>query len=160
MRSRKVSLTLFVFLLFQGTAFADKKLSIEASRVEYDQSTGISSYYDNVKLSTAGLQLSADTVQVRHAGKAISIIDAQGNPARFVSQLADGSVNSATAKTIKFDVVSQTVVFSGEVRASYQGGQLQGEHLIYDLRNEHMRVEGSKVADERVRIEIDAQDVR
>ncbi|MDH5544792.1 MAG: lipopolysaccharide transport periplasmic protein LptA [Gammaproteobacteria bacterium] len=158
MCSTKVLKALLLILMFVNVeiAWADKRLQIEADRVEYDQAGKLSQYTGNVRVIAARLELMADNIRVTHLEKSITTIQAWGAPAVFKRTLLSNRVNRASAKEIVYDVSQQQVFFVGEVEAEYDGSSLRGERLRYELVTDRMRVEGSGIG-APVRIEIDAE---
>lgn len=152
---------LFALAAFASTGLAlesdrNQPMNIEAIDSDSDLNTGTLKLIGGVKIDQGSLKIDADTGEVhRHAETAdISRVILEGNPT-CLEQALDNAAGTmrACSNRLEYDIASESVVLTGNVRIQEPRGTLTGERVTYDIAKG--RVQGqSGGGDSRVRFVI------
>jgi lipopolysaccharide transport protein LptA len=107
---------------------------------------GSSTFTGDVMITTARSQLRAHSAEVLFRDGRISsavLTGADGGaPATFEYKLEDSDdVIRGRAQAIEYDVTKETVHLKNKVWLAHPNGELNGESIIYDIRNEKLRAD-------------------
>jgi lipopolysaccharide export system protein LptA len=87
-----------------------------------------------VNISQGSLKIEASTATVTTRGgepvRAVLI----GGPVKLSQQLDDGTPMNATAGRVDYDLTTEVVIFSGDVRISQPRGSLSGPRVVYNMK--------------------------
>jgi lipopolysaccharide transport protein LptA len=105
-----------------------------------------SSTFIDVTITTARSQLRAHSAEVLFRDGRISsavLTGADGGaPATFEYKLEDSDeLIRGRAQSIEYDVTKETVHLKNKVWLAHPNGELNGESIIYDIRNEKLRAD-------------------
>lgn len=98
-------------------------------------------FHEAVLVRTAEAQLSAETATAAFENNVLVQARVEGSPAHFESlpgvaeQLARGR-----ARAIEYDVRADTITFTGDVWFGYGADEWRGEQVIYNLRDQRVRM--------------------
>ena len=96
-------------------------------------------FTDNVVIRQGSLEILADQVVAdATAGKGKEIITASGNPASYQQRLEDGTIVSASANEIKYDVESQTISLKGNAAIKQNDVKVNGDSIAFDMAKEQI----------------------
>ena len=134
----------------------DQPMNIEAIDSDSDLNTGVLNLIGGVKIDQGSLKIDAETGEVHRSGDAsdISRVILEGRPTCLEQQLdnAAGTMR-ACSNRLEYDIASESVVLTGNVRIEEPRGTLTGERVTYDIARG--RVQGqSGGGDNRVRFVI------
>lgn len=96
---------------------------------------------DSVNILSGGVTISQGTLQINSARAEISMVG--GDPARAVltgapvvlrQQMDDGTPMTAHAARIDYNLRTEVVVFTGDVRIEQPRGSMSGERIVYNLQ--------------------------
>lgn len=96
----------------------------------------------NVRIVQGTLDVRADKADVRRGGGDIKRVILTGSPARLTQELDDGGTIKASAGNIDYDLLTETVVFTGNAEIDQPGrGTMAGGRIVYNMATG--RVQGS-----------------
>ncbi len=132
----------------------DQPMMIEADRVELDDSTGISVYSGNVKVTQGTLELTGDRMTVHNKGDDIQKVLMSGNPATY-KQRPDGKESDvrAKAKRMEYYTDPQRIILLEQAEVDQAGDVLRSERIVYDVAKDQVNA-GTNQPNERVIITI------
>ena len=135
------------------SADRNQPMDIEAGRQEGTFES------DSVNTLSGGVTITQGSLDIRAARAEITL--SGGDPARAVltgapvvlrQQMDDGTPLTAHAAKIDYNLRSEVVVFTGDVRIEQPRGTLRGERVVYNLQTG--RVESGGEGSGRVRMRI------
>lgn len=144
--------------VFALSSDSDQPISLEADRVEIDDSQGISTYTGNVKLKQGSTRISGDKIIIYSGKKGLEKLTAFGKPAIF-QQRPDGESRDVTAKaeTMEHRVDIQNLVLTGNAMLDKGKDQFSGAKLEYDMKKNIIRassVKSASGADKKQRVKM------
>lgn len=86
-----------------------------------------------VVIDQGSLHAESSRAEVHSRGGEISQVVLTGSPAKLSQQMDDGSRMNAVASKIDYNVISDTVVFTGKVNIKQPRGTLSGERVVYNM---------------------------
>jgi len=112
----------------------DKPMMIEADRVELDDSTGISVYSGNVKVTQGTLMLTGDRMTVHNKGDDIQKVLMDGSPATY-QQRPDGKDQDVHAKSrhMEYYTNPERIILLEQAEVDQAGDVLRSERIVYDV---------------------------
>lgn len=114
---------------------------------------------DSVNILSGGVSIRQGTLDIRSARAEITLVG--GDPARAVltgspvtlrQQMDDGTPMTARADRVDYNLRTEVVVFTGNVRIEQPRGSMSGERVVYNLQTG--RVESGGEGNGRVRMRI------
>jgi lipopolysaccharide export system protein LptA len=134
----------------------DQPMDIEAIDSDSDLNTGVLKLIGGVKINQGSLKINAETGEVHRTSEAsdISRVILEGAPTCLEQDLdnAAGKMRACSSR-LEYDIASESVVLTGNVRIEEPRGTLTGERVTYDIAQG--RVQGqSGGGDSRVRFVI------
>lgn len=125
----------------QSTIATDFLLPVTAKskNQSVDGKTKTSIFIDNVIIRQGSLEILADKVVAdATAGKGKEIITATGNPASYKQKLEDGSVVTASANEIKYEVEIQTISLKGNAAINQNDIKVNGDSIAFNMAKEQI----------------------
>ncbi len=161
-----VAITVLIYLLITpATVLAlksdmRKPISIEADRMDIDDSSGKSVYYGNVKLKQGSLTLQANKVTViqsKGKGKSSKVI-AEGEPA-IMRQTKDGTKEQIEGRgnRLEYTVSSKLLLLIGKASLRQGGDTFRSDRIVYNREQSTIKAGASAKGKQRVRITIGGQ---
>ncbi|MGV8941483.1 MAG: lipopolysaccharide transport periplasmic protein LptA [Lysobacter sp.] len=86
-----------------------------------------------VTIDQGSLHAEASRAEIRSRGGDISQVVMTGSPASLKQQMDDGTLMTAVASKIDYNVTTDTVVFTGKVSIKQPRGTLSGERVVYNM---------------------------
>ncbi|MDQ3286866.1 MAG: lipopolysaccharide transport periplasmic protein LptA [Pseudomonadota bacterium] len=86
-----------------------------------------------VTITQGTLDVAAARAVINSRAGAIARVVLTGGPARLKQQLDDGTPMNAAASTIDYNLVTEVVTFTGNVRIQQPRGTLSGERVVYNM---------------------------
>ncbi len=143
-----VSLFLVSTLALALPSDDQKPLKIEADSTTFDYSTGAHSYEGNVKIIQGSTTLTADRVVTKNNDKhKMEEAVAYGfkHLAEYSTLPKEGDkILHAKAKTIKFYPATQMVVLEGDVMVTQGENSVNGQIIIYNMKNQTVTAPANK----------------
>lgn len=127
----------------------EQPVNIEADSAEISQLAGQTIYKGHVKLTQGSLEISADEIIISVEAGTLRNLVASGQQASL-SQLVnpDKPVVTATANTIHYDIVEDSLLLEGMANIVHGESQFEGNRIEYLIKDEKVQ------AEERVRMTI------
>lgn len=151
-----ISLLLFGLTGYQAS-FAQTpdatQVSIKAGKQQAQLKTNIGIFEDNVEIIHGNRQINADRLEVHQReelGDNKQLLVATGNPARFVEKQSDGTVLSASAKEVRYDVANRILTIRGGAEINQAGQIIKAEAIIYDMEKQLISAERNEQNQQRV----------
>jgi len=112
----------------------DKPMMIEADRVALDDSTGVSVYTGNVKVTQGTLILTGDRMTVYNKGDDIQKVLMEGTPATY-QQRPDGKEHDVHAKSkhMEYYTNPERIILLQQAEVDQAGDVLRSERIVYDV---------------------------
>lgn len=116
-----------------------------------DGKTMTSIFMGDVVIKQGSLEILAERVVAdATAGKGKEIITAIGSPASYQQRLEDGSVVSASANEIEYNVQFQTIVMKGNAAIQQKDVQVNGDAISFDMAKEQIMASTDANSDDTV----------
>ena len=151
-----IALSLPAFAVHALESDRNQPMDIEADDSDADLNTGVVKLIGAVRINQGSLKIEADAGEIHRTGEAgdISRVLLEGSPTCLEQQLDNAAgMMRACSSRVEYDVSSDTVVLTGNVRIEEPRGRLTGERVTYDIARG--RVQGqSGGGDGRVRLVI------
>ncbi|MEG3191783.1 lipopolysaccharide transport periplasmic protein LptA [Lysobacter sp. D1-1-M9] len=158
MKALPASLLALVLAAASSTALArssDRNQPMDIDAGEFDYSLDES----RPTVASRGVIITQGTLDVRSSrasifqrnGEAVRVV-LTGGPARLSQQLDNGDPMTAAANQIDYDLRTEIVVFTGDVRVAQPGNTLSGQRIVYNMQTG--RVQGGGEGAGRVRMRI------
>ena len=121
----------------------DQPIRIQSDRAEQDQKTGVTTYSGDVIIDQGTLHIEAEQVVIETIDDQVSLVIANGNPARMEQQLrAEKGPVRARGKTIKYNVELAKLTLLEDAFITQQGSSVQSKQIDYYVREERFHAEG------------------
>jgi lipopolysaccharide export system protein LptA len=132
----------------------DQPMNIEADRVELDDSTGISTYHGNVKVTQGTLVLTGDSMTVYNKGDKVQKVIMLGKPATY-RQRPDNKDKDVRAKALRMEYYTtpERIILLKQAEVEQEGDRLRSERIEYDVAKDKVNA-GTNDPKGRVRIVI------
>lgn len=126
-------------------------ISISAQSTFVDGVSKMSVYEDDVVIVQAGLTINAARLSINaSAGEGQEVFIANGTPAKFTQLLDDGSKVTASAREIRYSVITRTVSFVGDAQLSRDTSVVKSESIEFDLVNKQLVAKANNAEGGRV----------
>ena len=130
---------LFLSLLllgFSNITFAEtassSQVSIISGKQQAQLKTNIGIFEENVEIIHGNREIYADRLEVHQReelGENMQLLVATGKPARFIEKQPDGTVLSASAEEVRYDVANRMLKIKGKAEISIDGQSLSLIHI-------------------------------
>ena len=138
---------------FAADEKAPEPISIEADRMEIDQTRGTSHYQGNVVLQRGELRIQADEITLHTSNNKLQRAVAEGQP---VVLQQPGDTNSAPLRAeathMEYLPATERVELSGQAHLWRDGNEFSGERISYDLKQQLVKASGNEQGEGRVRV--------
>ncbi len=143
----KLLLLLLMSAVFSALALASNDDSqppvhIEADRAEIDEVLGVMTYTGHVVVRQGGIEMRADTVVVYSTEGELQRITAQGQPAHYLQQRADGKTVKGSSQRMEYNANSKQVLLLGKAQFWQGGNRFSGNRIQYDPDAERVIANG------------------
>lgn len=99
-------------------------------------------FRDTVLVKTAEAELTAESATAAFENNVLVEARVEGSPAQFERRgSASERLARGHARSIEYDVTDDTVTLSGDVWFGYGSDEFRGDTVIYNLRDERVRVD-------------------
>lgn len=85
-----------------------------------------------IRQGTLDVRSSTATVTTRNGDPVRAVL--KGAPVRLTQEMDDGTPMTATGNNVDYDLVTEVVVFTGNVNIEQPRGSLKGERVVYNMR--------------------------
>ncbi|OUL57541.1 lipopolysaccharide transport periplasmic protein LptA [Pseudoalteromonas ulvae] len=147
-------LTLLGVSLFTQAAQPNSKVIIDADNQKADIKRNVIIFDKNVEITHDKRKIKADFLEAyRRAelGENKQLLVAKGNPASYVETLEDGTVITASANEISYDVATEILLISGNATITQSGQKMSAEKITYDIKQQLISAVKDENSSQRVR---------
>lgn len=151
-------LTLLLYLpalaLAQATATGEPGLvEIESEQAEFEQQSGVSRYYGNVRVTRSTSVIEGDELVITPGEDGDHLhFSMRGNPATYEEDRPGQPPMTARARHMQYSEIEDLLLLEGEARVSRGRDVLHGEQIRYERGAGRIRATGGDSPDGRVRI--------
>ncbi|RZQ53123.1 lipopolysaccharide transport periplasmic protein LptA [Pseudoalteromonas phenolica] len=134
------------------TAPSDQ-VSIKAGKQQAQLKTNIGTFEENVEIIHGNREIYADRLEVHQReelGENKQLLVATGKPARFIEKQSDGTVLSASAEEVRYDVANRLLTIKGKAEINQAGQVIKAEAIIYDIEKQLISAEQNEQNKQRV----------
>ena len=146
-----------LLLGFSKFTFAEtaslSQVSIKAGKQQAQLKTNIGIFEENVEIIHGNREIYADRLEVHQReelGENMQLLVATGKPARFIEKQPDGTVLSASAEEVRYDVANRLLTIKGKAEISLGGQSTKAEAIIYDIEKQLISAERNEQNQQRV----------
>ncbi|TMP83533.1 lipopolysaccharide transport periplasmic protein LptA [Pseudoalteromonas phenolica] len=142
----------FSQLSMAQTAPSDQ-VSIKAGKQQAQLKTNIGIFEENVEIIHGNREIYADRLEVHQReelGENKQLLVATGKPARFIEKQSDGTVLSASAEEVRYDVANRLLTIKGKAEINQAGQVIKAEAIIYDIEKQLISAEQNEQNKQRV----------
>jgi lipopolysaccharide export system protein LptA len=126
-------------------------VTAKAKNQSVDGKTRTSIFINNVVIRQGSLEILADKVVAdATAGKGKEVIIAIGRPASYQQRLEDGSLVTASANEIKYQVELQTISLKGKAAILQNDIKVNGDSIVFNMAKEQIMASTDANSDETV----------
>jgi lipopolysaccharide transport protein LptA len=97
-------------------------------------------FQNDVKVRTADADLASETASAAFQSNQLVQARVEGSPAQFEQRGGTERTVRGRARVIEYDVTGNTVTLKGDVWFSYGKDEFRGDTVIYNIRDERVRV--------------------
>ncbi|NMM41923.1 lipopolysaccharide transport periplasmic protein LptA [Pseudoalteromonas arctica] len=147
--------SLFIaFASFAETASppADQ-VSISAEKQLAQLKDNIGIFEKNVEITHGNRHIRADRLEVHERedlGDNKQLLVATGSPAYFEEKQTDGTVMSASADEVRYDVATRYLTLIGNAQVTQAGQKINAKSITYDMDQQLISAEKGASSDDRV----------
>ncbi|MGB0922758.1 MAG: lipopolysaccharide transport periplasmic protein LptA [Pseudoalteromonas shioyasakiensis] len=129
------------------------QVSIKAGKQQAQLKTNIGIFEENVEIIHGNREIYADRLEVHQReelGENKQLLVATGKPARFIEKQPDGTVLSASAEEVRYDVANRLLTIKGKAEINQAGQIIKAEAIIYDIEKQLISAEQNEQNKQRV----------
>jgi lipopolysaccharide export system protein LptA len=138
---------------FAKTADRNQPMDIDAGRSEGgldDNAPTVLSGGVKINQGSLDIDSSTATISTRNGDPSRAVLS--GSPVVLKQQMDDGTPMTARASKVDYDLSTEIVVFTGNVKIEQPRGNMSGERIVYNMKTG--RVESGGTGNGRVRMRI------
>jgi len=122
----------FSTLVLASNDDSQQPVHIEADRAEIDEALGIMTYTGHVIVRQGGIEMRADKVVVYSKEGELQRITAQGQPAHYLQERADGKIVKGSSQRMEYNANSKQVLLLDKAQFWQGGNRFSGNRIQYD----------------------------
>jgi lipopolysaccharide export system protein LptA len=130
-----IGLTLSQVGIAQIDSFSSE-VSIKAGKQQAQLKTNIGIFEQNVEIIHGNRKINADRLEVHRRaelGENKQLLVATGTPALFSETQSNGTILSASAKEIRYDVANKMLMIKGNAEINQAGQIIKAQSITYDM---------------------------
>ena len=137
----------------QEASPAANQISISADKQEGQLKANVGIVEKNVEIIHGNRRITADRLEVHKRedlGDNKQLLIATGSPAYFEEKQADGTVMSASANEVRYDVAKRFLTLVGDAEVAQAGQKINAKSIIYDMQQQLISAEKDENSTDRV----------
>ncbi len=142
-----------IALSFTTQAGSPDQVLISADKQQARLKPSVGIFQHNVEVIHGNRTIKADLLEAHRRaelGENKQLLIASGNPAVYTETLDDGTVITASAKEIRYDVATAMLTIIGDAKITQAGQQIAAETITYDINQQLITAEKDKDSSQRV----------
>jgi len=136
-----------------------KPINIQADSAEINDTTGVSTYTGNVKISQGSMVLTGDIVVLQTAKKKVQTITSEGQLSTFKQTTDDGRKINAEAEKMVYSITGNKVVLTNNAKLTEAGNTFTSDKITFYTDKEIVKA-GSSTGNDRVNITVFPETVK
>lgn len=135
-------------------------LEIEADEQSARLKENVGIFKNNVQIKHGDMTITASYLEAykrAELGENQQLLIATGDPVKFTATQEDGSIISASANEIKYDVANELFTMIGNAKFQQNSDLMSADTIIYDRVNETVTSKKSKNSNNQVKTIINTQ---
>ena len=112
-----------------------EEIQIQADYMKFDLVTSSSTYKGNVNIVQGTIQLTGENVTITRKDDAVSDIQVDGNPARYLQDEASDNKVYAVSKHMKYDARTRQLVMTVDASLEQSDQTVTSQRIVYDTQN-------------------------
>ena len=129
------------------------QVSISADKQLAQLKDNIGIFEKNVEIIHGNRRIKADRLEVHKRedlGDNKQLLVATGSPAYFEEKQADGTIMSASADEVRYDVAKRYLTLIGDAQVTQAGQKINAKSITYDMDQQLISAEKGASSDDRV----------
>jgi lipopolysaccharide export system protein LptA len=129
------------------------QISISADKQEGQLKENVGIFEKNVEIIHGKRRITADRLEVHkrdELGDNKQLLIATGSPAYFEEKQADGTIMSASANEVRYDVAKRFLTLVGDAQISQAGQKINAKSITYDMQQQLISAEKDENSTDRV----------
>ncbi|MGS0497977.1 lipopolysaccharide transport periplasmic protein LptA [Pseudoalteromonas sp. S1727] len=129
------------------------QVSISAEKQLAQLKDNIGIFENNVEIIHGNRRIKADRLEVHKRedlGDNKQLLVATGSPAYFEEKQADGTIMSASAKEVRYDVAKRYLTLIGDAQVTQAGQKINAKSITYDMDQQLISAEKGESSNDRV----------
>lgn len=129
------------------------QVSISADKQLAQLKDNIGIFEKNVEIIHGNRRINADRLEVHKRedlGDNKQLLVATGSPAYFEEKQADGTIMSASAEEVRYDVAKRYLTLIGDAQVTRAGQKINAKSITYDMDQQLISAEKGASSDDRV----------
>jgi lipopolysaccharide export system protein LptA len=132
---------------------AANQISISADKQEGQLKENVGIFEKNVEIIHGNRRITADRLEVHKRddlGDNKQLLIATGSPAYFEETQADGTIMSASANEVRYDVSQRFLTLIGDASIAQAGQKITAKSITYDIEQQLISAEKDENSTDRV----------
>lgn len=141
-----------VFATVAATPPANQ-VSISADKQQAQLKANVGIFEKNVEIIHGDRRITADRLEVHKRGdlgENKQLLVATGKPAYFEEKQADGTIMSASAEEVRYDVAKRFLTLTGDAEVTQAGQKINAKSITYDMDQQLISAEKDENSNDRV----------
>ena len=129
------------------------QISIRADKQEGQLKESVGIFEKNVEIIHGNRRINADRLEVHKRGdlgENKQLLIATGSPAYFEEKQADGTIMSASANEVRYDVSQRFLTLIGDASIAQAGQKITAKSITYDIDQQLISAEKDENSTDRV----------
>ncbi|MDN3379458.1 MULTISPECIES: lipopolysaccharide transport periplasmic protein LptA [unclassified Pseudoalteromonas] len=139
--------------LAQDTMPPADQVSISADKQQAQLKSNVGIFEKNVEIIHGNRRIKADRLEVHKRedlGDNKQLLVATGKPAYFEEKQADGTLMSASAEEVRYDVAKRLLTLIGNAKVTQAGQKINAKSITYDMEQQLISAERGENSNDRV----------
>jgi len=129
------------------------QILISSDRQEGQLKANVGIFEKNVEIIHGNHRITADRLEVHkrdNLGDNKQLLIATGKPAYFEEKQADGTIMSASANEVRYDVAARLLTLIGDAQISQAGQKINAKSITYDMQQQLISAKKDENSTDRV----------
>ncbi|MGS0536752.1 lipopolysaccharide transport periplasmic protein LptA [Pseudoalteromonas sp. SaAl2] len=139
--------------LAQDTTPPADQVSISADKQQAQLKSNVGIFEKNVEIIHGNRRIKADRLEVHKRedlGDNKQLLVATGKPAYFEEKQTDGTLMSASADEVRYDVAKRLLTLIGNAKVTQAGQKINAKSITYDMEQQLISAERGEDSNDRV----------
>ncbi len=137
----------------QDTSAPADQVSISADKQQAQLKSNVGIFENNVEIIHGNRRITADRLEVHKRedlGDNKQLLVATGEPAYFEEKQTDGTLMTASANEVRYDVAKRLLTLIGNAQVTQAGQKINAKSITYDMDQQLISAERGEGSNDRV----------